>query len=127
MLTTITKRSRQRGSVGGYLIAIILFGGLLTFMARLGPLYYDHSIMSNILDSMAMEGGIGNRTDNDIRAMIKQRFKLNNIRDFDIKQHVKFERTGRGTEIVMDYEVRMPMVHNIDMVASFDKRVVLRN
>ena len=127
MLTTLANRSRQRGALGGYLIGIILFGGLLTFLARLGPLYYDHNIMSNVLDAMGMEAGLSNRTDNDLRDMIKQRFKLNNIRDFDIRQHIKFERTGRGTEIVMDYEVRMPLVHNLDIIASFDKRVVLRN
>lgn len=127
MLTTLGKRARQRGSFGGYLIAIIIFGGLLTFLARVGPLYYDHNIMSNVMDSMAEESGLGIRTDADLRDMLKQRFKMNNIREFDIKQHVKFERTGRGTEVVMDYEVRLPLVHNLDIIASFDKRVILRD
>ena len=127
MLTTLANRSRQRGALGGYLIGIILFGGLLTFLARLGPLYYDHNIMSNVLDAMGMEAGLSNRTDNDLRDMIKQRFKLNNIREFDIEEHVDFERSGKGTSIVMDYEVRMPLLGNVDMIASFNKTVSLRD
>ena len=99
---------RQRGNAGGYIIAILLFGALLTLGSRLGPLYMDHNTMSNILDKMGDEQGLGSKGDGELRDIIKKRFKLNNIRDFDIKQHIQFVRTGRGTDIVMDYEIRLP-------------------
>jgi hypothetical protein len=36
-------------------------------------------------------------------------------------------RDNRGAKIVLDYEVRMPMVANLDLVASFNKTVDLRD
>lgn len=121
------RRNRQQGNAGGYILAILLFGGLLTVGSRLGPLYMDHNTMSNILDKMATEQGLGAKSDGELRGMMRQRFKVNNIRDFDINQHVNFERTGRGTDVVMDYEVRLPLFQNVDLIASFNKEIELRD
>ncbi len=120
-------RNRQTGNVGGYLLAIIVIGGAISLGSKLIPLYMDHNTMSSILDKMAEEQGMGAQTDGALRDAMKKRFKLNNIRDFDIKQHTKIDRTGRGTDIIMDYEVRMTLVHNLDIVAAFNKKVELRD
>jgi hypothetical protein len=120
-------RARQQGNLGGYILAILFFGAFLTLAGRLGPLYMDHNTMSNLLDKMAQEQGMGNLSDGELQNAIKKRFKLNNIREFDIKEHIEIERTGSGTELIMDYEVRMPLVHNVDLIASFEKEVRLRD
>lgn len=120
-------RSRQGGNMGGYIIAILFFGGLLTTASKLGPLYLDHNTMATQMDKMAELPGLGVKSDGELRGMLKKRFKLNNIRDFDMKQHIKFVRTGRGTDIVMAYEVRMPLISNVDIIATFDKAVQLRD
>ncbi len=113
--------------MGGYIMAILVFGGLLTLGSRLGPLYMDHNTMSTIMDKMAEEPGMGLKTDTQLVAVMKKRFKLNNIRDFPIREHVEFKRSGKGTEAIMDYEVRLPMVHNLDLIASFNKEIELKN
>ena len=123
----MSMKKRQRGNAGGYILAILLIGGAVTVGTRLGPLYMDHSTMSSIMDKMAEEPGLGVKGDNELRTIMKKRFKLNNIRDFDLNQHVEFERTGRGTDVVMDYEVRLPLIHNVDMIASFNKEVELKD
>ena len=83
--------------------------------------------MSGLMDKMATEPGIGNKSDNELRAMLLKRFKLNNIRDFNLKEHVQFDRHAKGTDIVMDYEIRIPLVYNVDLIAAFDKTVSLRD
>ncbi len=120
-------RRRQTGALGGWIIAILIFGGGMTLAARLGPLYMDHNTMSGLLDKMGDEAGMGIKSNGELKNIIKQRFKLNNIRDFPIDEHIAFERTGKGTEIVMDYEVRIPLMGNLDLIASFDKSVELRD
>lgn len=95
--------------------------------AKVVPVYMDHNTMSTILDKMAEEPGMGSRGDGGIREEMRKRFKLNNIRDFDLGEHVTIERHGRGTDVLLDYEVRMPLVSNLDLVAHFSKKVELRD
>ena len=124
--TSILSKNRQTGNAGGWILAILIFGGLMTVAATLVPVYLDHNTMSGLLDKMAEEPGLSNSGDTELRDLMKKRFKLNNIRDFDLEEHVDFERTKKGTEIVMDYEVRMKLIKNIDLIAAFDKKVLLR-
>jgi len=120
-------RGRQMGALGGYIIAILVFGGLLTMASRLVPPYMDHNTMSNIMDKMQDETGLGVKTDFQLIDLMKKRFKLNNIRDFPIHEHTEFKRSGRGTDVVLDYEVRIPMISNLDVIASFNKEIELRD
>jgi phage anti-repressor protein len=89
-------------------------------------LYSDFSVMSNVLEGMAAEDGFVHRTDRSLEETIKKRFRVNGVRHFDIKENIKINRTNNGVELVMDYEVRMDLIRNIDMIASFDKTVELR-
>ena len=121
-------RQRQRGAMGGIIIAILLFGGFLSLGANLGPLYLDHNTMSTVMDKMAEEPGMGSKTDVGIMDSFRQRLKLNNIRDFNFKEHAFLDRgSARGTELVVDYEVRIPLIHNLDLIAHFYKKVELRD
>ena len=118
-------KNRQAGNIGGWILAILMFGGLLSIGSQVIPLYLDHNTMSTLIDKLAAEPGVGLRGDGELRAMMKQRFKMNNIRDFDIEEHVVIKRTPQGTEVVMDYEVRLPLFFNLDLIASFDKEAKL--
>ena len=120
-------RHRQRGGMGGIIIAILLFGGFLSLGASLGPLYLDHNTMSTVMDKMAEDPGMGSKTDAGIMDSFRQRLKLNNIRDFNLKEHAVLDRSARGTALILDYEVRLPLVHNLDLIAHFYKKVELRD
>lgn len=120
----------QRGmGFAGWFFLILIFGGVLTMGLRLFPHYMDHNTISGVLDGLAEIDGLGSQPTATIRERMKKRLNLNNIRDsdFPIDEHIKIERTGKGARIEMDYEVRVPLVRNIDLVASFDKQVELRN
>lgn len=118
----------QRGvGFAGWLILILVFGGLLSVGTKLFPVYMDHSTISNLLDKMAEEDGMAIKTKSEISKIVTNRLKLNNIRDFKIADHLEINRTKNGTELVLDYEIRVPVVSNLDMIASFNKEVELRN
>lgn len=123
----MTSRYQQQGSMGSLIFAILLFGGAMSLGAKLVPVYMDHNTMSKILDKMAEEQGLGSRADSSIREEMRKRFKLNNIREFDLNEHLEIERHGRGTDVALDYEVRVKLVSNLDLIASFDKKVELRD
>ena len=123
----MVNRDQQIGTLGGYIIAILLVGGSLTMASRLVPLYMNNNTMSNVLDKMQSESGLSRKTDSQLIELMNKRFRLNSIRDFPIHEHVKFKRSSRGIGIVLDYEVRVPLISNLDMIASFNKEVELRD
>ena len=120
-------KNRQTGGVGSWLLIIIMFGGALSVAFKIIPLYMDHNTMSNILDSMATEDGLAGKPRTLLENSIQQKFKMNNIRDFPVKDNIEIKRTANGTEVIMDYEVRIKLIKNLDLIADFEKTVELRN
>jgi len=119
---------RQAGlGFAGWIILVMLFGGVMTIGMKLFPIYLDNSTMSRVLDDLSNENGLAGRPDRTIYEMITKRFKINNIREYKIRDIVKIKRTNDRTDLVMSYETRVPFVGNVDLIASFHKQVVLRN
>ena len=119
-------KNKQTGGVGSWLFIILIFGGALSIAFKIIPLYMDHSTMSNVLDGMATEDGMAGKPRATLKSAITQKFKMNNIRDFSVKDNVEIKRTANGTEIIMDYEFRLKLVKNLDLIADFEKTVELR-
>jgi len=120
--------NRQRGlSFFGWLLMILVFGSVITMGMKLLPLYLDHNTMSKVLDGMAAEKGLAGKRQYELEDMIKKRFKVNNVRDFNHKDNLVIKRDKSGVEVIIDYEVRIPLIHNVDLIASFDKSVTLKD
>ena len=113
--------------MGGWLLLIVVFGMAITMGMKLIPLYMDHNTMSSVLDGMAAEDGLAGKRKSDLRGMIQQRFKINNVRGFNVKDNIEIKRTKNGTELIMDYEIRQNLFYNVDLVTAFEKTVELRN
>ena len=119
---------RQQGlAMGGWLLLIVVFGMVITMGMKLVPLYMDHNTISGVLDGMAAEDGLSGKRKSELHSMIQQRFKINNVRDFKVKDNIEIKRTKNGTEVVMDYEIRQNLFYNVDLVTYFAKTVELRN
>lgn len=119
---------KQAGlSFVGWMILILVFGGGLSIGLKLVPLYIDYNIITKVMNEIGTESGAALRTDADIRESLKKRFSMNNIRDFDIKKNISFDRAAEHAEMVLDYKVDLPLVANVDLLVSFHKEVELRN
>lgn len=114
-------------STGGWLFLIFIVGGVVTMATKLAPLYLDHNTMSSVLDAMANEQGIVDKRTDTIEDMIKKRFKLNNIYSFDYKKNMKITRPEDKVVVDLDYEVRVPLIANVELVASFKHHTEMRN
>ena len=121
-------RFHSRGmGMAGWIFLILIVGGAITVGTKLVPLYLDHNTMTQVLDSLAQEQGVVDKRTGDIEEMIKKRFKLNNIRDFDMKNNLKITRPDDKVVATLDYEVRIPLAGNVDLVASFNHVTEMRN
>jgi uncharacterized membrane protein len=111
----------------GWMLLILVFGFALSVAMKLVPLYMDNSTIVGVLEGVGEEEGMAAKRAQDIEKIVQARFHVNNIRDFDYAKNINVVRDNRGAKIVLDYEVRMPMVANLDLVASFNKTVDLRD
>ena len=124
---TLQGKHRQRGSIGGVLVILLVVAAVVSVGSRVIPLYLDHNTMGTIMEKMSLENGLALESEGNIRETMRKRLKMNNIRDFDLKEHLKIDRSKVGTELVLDYEVRIDLVSNLSLIAAFNKKVSLRD
>jgi hypothetical protein len=120
-------KHRQRGSMGGIMVILLVVAAVVSVGSRVIPLYLDHNTMGTIMEKMSLENGLALQSEGNIRDTMRKRLKMNNIRDFDLKEHLKIDRGKVGTELVLDYEVRIELVSNLSLIAAFNKKVSLRD
>ena len=124
---TLQGKHRQRGSIGSILVILLVLASAVSLGSRVIPLYLDHNTMGAIMEKMSLENGLALESEGNIRDTMRKRLKINNIRDFDLKEHLKIDRSKVGTELVLDYEVRIELVSNLSLIAAFNKKVPLRD
>ena len=114
--------SRQRGLTGYELLLFLLLGGMVVVFAfKTVPLYYDHYILDDVITKFLVEENYSQMGNNEIRNKISQRLSINNVRSWDRKT-LKITRDREEKRIFeLDYEARVNLVSNIDVICSFKK------
>ncbi|MBF0254885.1 MAG: DUF4845 domain-containing protein [Gammaproteobacteria bacterium] len=109
----------QRGMTGmGWLIiiALIISGALLAM--KIGPIYISHGSVLQSLKYTANQPGMAKATLRKARDVMAKQLNISSVYGFDMET-VTLDRTREGTKIIVDYEVREPIVGNLSIVASF--------
>tara|TARA_R100000687_G_C6452173_1_gene165891 strand:+ start:469 stop:813 length:345 start_codon:yes stop_codon:yes gene_type:complete len=103
--------------------AIIGLGGLLGLCAfRLVPIYLDHMTIRQVVKNAANDPASRDMSAAEIRRSMQGAFLTNRIETIRLND-IKF--TSDRSMIIMDasYEVRVPLIYNIDAVVKFEDLV----
>ena len=113
--------SRQRGTASAVVLMIALLLGLLfTFGFKVGPLYVDHNLITGLCQGLIDNGEANTLTITEVRDRISSTLRINNITDFDLNSILMRKDNGEAI-ITVAYEKRVPLVSNLDIVATFDE------
>jgi hypothetical protein len=113
---------RQRGmAMIQWLILILIVGGTATMAVRTVPHYIDFYTMVSVVEALP-KNRVHVMSKQKIRESLKKRFKINNIREFDLTKIVAIERKRGATALTLEYEIREHLFYNVDVVLSFNKR-----
>jgi hypothetical protein len=113
---------RQRGmAMIQWLILILIVGGMATMAVRTVPHYIDFYTMVSVVEALP-KNKVHVMSKQKIRESLKKRFKINNIREFDLTKIVAIERKRGATALTLEYEIREHLFYNVDVVLSFNKR-----
>jgi len=120
------KITRQKGmTIIGFII-VLSFALFVSYLGmKIVPLYMEYYSVSRILDGLANEQGSRNYAPYTIRLKIMTGLNVSysdNIKESDIKI-----KRGSSTLVRIVYEVRTPILGNLDVIAKFDKQVALTN
>ena len=107
-----------------FVLSFVLF---ISFIGmKIGPIYMEYFAVVNAMNGVAAEQGSAKLSPYDIRAKILNRLYVSYSADNVKEKHIKITRSSVVT-LRIAYEVRKPVMGNLDVVAKFDRSVRLAN
>ena len=119
------KIHKQNGITLIGFIFVLSFVIFLSFIGmKIGPIYMEYFAVVNAMNGVAAEKGSSSMSPFDIRAKILNRLYVSYSSDNVKEKHIKITRST-GVTLRIAYEVRKPVIGNLDVVAKFDRTVRL--
>lgn len=116
--------SRQRGiTLLGLVIVLFVLGFAAFIGMKLFPVYQEYFSVVQAMKSVAAQPGVSRRQPQEIKEMLMKRFYISYVESVK-RQHIKVIQQ-QGLTLQIEYEVRRPLIGNIDFVAKFDKSMEL--
>jgi len=116
----------QKGmSIIGFLMVLAMTIFVTFIGMRIAPLYIEYYSVVNAMDGVARERGSAGLPLFSLRVKVLNRLYVSyseNVREKDV---TKVRRNGVFLRVA--YEVRKPIIGNLDVVAKFDRSVRLSN
>lgn len=110
----------QRGMSALAILTVLLIASfLLTCIFKVMPIYMDAWTVKSVIGDPAEAGEFDGKSVETIRKQIQGKFDMNRIETIAIKD-VKFKNEKGKLIITANYEKRVPLIQNIDVVVHFD-------
>ncbi len=118
---------KQKGlTLIGFLIVLVMVLFFAFVGMRVGPIYLEYYSVVSAMDGVAAERGSSRFTPFDIKREMLDRLYLSYSAENVKEKHIRILRRS-GVQLRVTYEVRKPMMGNLDVVVSFDRMVRLGN
>ena len=119
-------RKRKGLTLIGFLIVLVIVLFFAYAGMRVIPMYLEYqaliSAMEKLKNDPAAKAMSPFRIKDSIQRSLWVSYASNNIK----KDHIRISKKSDGVNVRVAYEVRDDFLGNIDLVASFDRTVVLR-
>ena len=116
MKTMKTQRGMTQTS---FLVVLCIVGFGLYIGMKLFPMYSEFYAVKTALKGVAKEPGVANMEPGKVQEMFFRRLDISYSESVK-PANVKFERVSGGWNMKVNYEVRRPLVGNLDVVGKFD-------
>ena len=114
------KRKQSGLSLVGFLVVLAVVGFAAYVGMKLFPMYQEYYSVTSAMKGLANEPGVADMDPAKVQDLFFRRLYINYSENVK-PQNVKFERTDGGWKMRVNYEVRRPLVGNLDVVGKFDR------
>jgi len=119
------KRSQRGITLIGFVVILALVGVLAYLGMKVFPIYEQFFSVRSAMKGVASEPGVNQMDPAKIRDLFFRRLYVN-YADEDLKpENVKVERKDNGFVLTVNYEVRRPLIEDLDIVGTFNKTQAL--
>ncbi|WP_407908954.1 DUF4845 domain-containing protein [Lysobacter claricitrinus] len=113
-------RRNQQGMTLTSFIVVLAVVGVFVYMAmKLIPMYSEYFSVKKALEGMAREPGMAANPPERIKDLFFRRMEVDYVDDIK-PENVKVARKEAGWVMTVDYEVRKPLIANLDVVGRFN-------
>ena len=106
-----------------FVLAFVIFASFIGM--KIGPMYMEYYSVVSAMNGIASERGSARLSPYQIKLRFLTRLNVSYTENVK-ESHIKLTR-GNGVHLRVTYEVRKPIVGNLDVVARFDNSVQLAN
>jgi hypothetical protein len=117
-------KARQSGlTLIGFIVVLSVVGFFAFVGMKLFPVYTEYYAVVTDMKGIQSEPGVANMSPQKIRDLLDRRFYISYVES--VKKENIFITRNNGYNLTIKYEVRRPLVANLDFVAKFEKTVDL--
>ena len=116
------RRGQQGLTLIGFAMVLIVAGCVAYLAMRVVPMYLEYMQVVKALEGVAQEPGIETMDPDRIHNLLGRRFNIGYVETINSKD-VKILRDANGMRLSVNYEVRKPVVSNVDLIMHFEKTV----
>ncbi len=113
---------------GMTLIGFIIVLSIVLFMSFIGmkiaPIYLEYYSVVSAMNGVAKERGSANLSPYDVKVKVLNRLYLSYAAENVKEKHIKLVRRN-GVYLRIAYDVRKPVIGNLDVIATFERSVRL--
>ena len=116
---------KQQGMTAVDILMVLALIAFFTLLAlRLVPPYLENFNVTSSLKSLQTEVGIKDKSPGEIRNLLQRRLDINDVANVK-RENVTIAKDAKSglLKIAVDYEVRVPIMLNVDAVVVFSDSV----
>lgn len=114
-----TRRGQRGITLLGFIIVMAVVGFFAYITIKLFPMYSEYYSVKSALKGLSAEAGVANMDPARIQDLFFRRLYISYSQNVK-KEHVKIQRVDNGWQMTVQYEVRKPLVANLDVVGKFN-------
>lgn len=118
------KREQRGITLMSFLMVLVLVGFFALIGMKLFPMYSEYYNLKGVMKDFAAQANAASMTPAQIESDLFRRFNIAYVESVK-RENIKIVRTGRTAQLNIAYEVRTPLIGNLDAVGKFDYTVDL--
>jgi hypothetical protein len=112
------KRTQSGITLIGFILVLAVVGIFVFLGMKVIPMYSEYYSVKSALKGLSEEDGIANEDPAKIQDLFFRRLYISYSENVK-PEHVKIKRIDNGWQMDVNYEVRKPMIYNLDVVGKF--------
>lgn len=116
----------QKGLTAISIALLLALAGFAIFLIfKLAPPYIEAYSVKDSVNSLTKELEIRDKSKEDVYKLLKKRLDINDITSVK-KEDITIQKSGKILKVQVDYEVRIPLLGNIDLALTFNHAIEIQ-